>query len=556
MHFPGLVLYKWIIHYNLSFFFFFSLSCIFFFYPLSLSLSYFFPSLRFLIDYCEPKFGPTDSLDWIREFERKRMRLDKAVHLLFCDQKFDERSELAEDNKDVELRIDNILAFVFFNKVQVQCIETVLSGLAFTLCTDEMEGGKGGGGGGGEERFSRAALLDTAVSSIGTCLRCFKGYNLTLDSHFHALLGAGTSSYKRTIEINNTSEKDKIELQGEAIGLRKGNSKVSSHENIQEGDNDLKPENNGEGGEDQVTTVTASPTLSRNWLDKELPLLARPLLDNLLLVLSLVHPSVVRQEEEVVHETLEAILQSQKARIMGYSAAGQRSLRSELVNEMGAASMTSMEDRRVHEERAYTGTQLHDQRYSYDEIPGAAGAAVRWLCIAHLLQLLIPEMAQSDIPCGAEEEMKIFQLSSDSVSTPIATLSSSVDLRAAKVCIIPDNNSNESILKEWSVSRLLSVLMDVVDIHLPLPLQRERRKGTAASTMRNGSIGIIITQWCAFLRSTVHILSICRPDILLTLCPRKLLPLTLKQSVNIIVIWIYVCKNTPSPSLSMAGRHR
>ena len=454
------------------------------------------------------------------------------AHVLFCShQSF--KSTSSEEEKAVEEQImDGCLTFIFFGKAQVHFMETVLSGLTFTLCMDQIETQHGGG-----EKLSRTALLDTAIYSLGSCIRCFRGYDLALDSNFHAFLGTGHSfhQHKSSIERITESAEIKLGLESKATGTQK----VSEEENVRSSQycqelRDSESEDGERRDYEKVRgkTIPTASSSSSSWLDKgDMPLLARPLLDSLLLIVSLVHPSVMREEEEVVHEKLEDILQFQRSRVMGYSAAGQKSLRSELADEMGCA--TRMQDRGSHGERTSTVSHLQDQLFSYSEIPGAAGAAIRWLCIGNLLQLLVAEMAPTEIPMGEGEDVRGRNTSSSSTSMSAST--SAVNLRVGNESEDPCHSlfdSNDTVLSEWSVGRLCNELIDAVDNHIPPHLRKERTKGSAASTMRIGSIITILKQWCTFIRSTHHILTICRPDLLLEICSSTLPSQITKQSVS------------------------
>ena len=456
----------------------------------------------------------------------------KAARILFCHHQSCKKNS-SEEEKAVDIQIMNrCLTFIFFGSVQVRFIETVLSGLAFTLCMDQIETQHGGG-----EKYSRTALLDTAVSSLGSCMRCFKGYDLALDSNFHALLGSGRSCHLHSFSIESIIESAEFKLGRESTttGTFKGSEdekmKLSQFcEELSDSESEDGERRNCEKAEGKsVPTV-----LSSSWLDKgDMPLLARPLLDSLLLILSLVHPSVMREEEELVHEKFEDVLHFQRSRVMGYSAAGQNSLRLELADEMSGTKR--MQDRGINGDRADTVSFPQDQLYSYSEIPGAVGAAVRWLCIGHLVQLLVAEMVPMDTATGDGEDVRGHHPFTRSTSTPMSASTSPVNLLAEHES---ENSgpslldSNDTILSEWSVGRLCGELIDTVDSHLPQHFRNERTKGSAASTLGTGSIRTILKKWCIFLRSTLHILTICRPDLLLDICSATPPTQINKQSVS------------------------
>jgi hypothetical protein len=167
------------------------------------------------------------------------------------------------------------------------------------------------------------------------------------------------------------------------------------------------------------------------------------------------------------------------------------------------------EDRGGHENGDHPLRRDPAERFYYMECAGAVCAAVKWLCIAHLLQLVVAET----IPKG--EKKRPIHPSSTSNSAPSSSASSSSFSPSR-----PSNEdkgeedeeelTNDTILNEWVIGRLCREFLDIIDENLLDP-----------SPLREGSLIQVLTQYCVFLRVVAHTLQVCRPDILTEICPAK-----------------------------------
>ena len=421
---------------------------------------------RFLIGLCLPKLGPADSLDWVKDFESKRRIIRRKACPIF-----------GEQNAGDPWIVEKVLGFLFFGPAQVQCIETVLSGLAFSFSIDEVESSPLGPG----ASFPRVKLLETAVSGVGSSIRCFKGY-----THVQESLTYGMAGMKKGVEDVVSADWGAEGSSAVAAIVNESDWRTVEHEDAER----KKGEAGGQG--------ERSSEVWSGWLDDQrLPLLARPHLDCVVLLLALVHPTVMEEEEEFAEETVEDIEgqgQGQgQGRKTSHSFEGAPAMRSQLHRDIvwddDVIEQAGREKEKVREKATL---RSQDRRFYYREIPGAAAAAIRWVCLAHLLQLMISgHLAPGSGPRstdGLKEEQAVETLADRNV-----------------------------IVDEWSVGRLLLLLQSVTRSHMP-----HLQSTTGPLRYTEEFLKKVLEKWQSFLRVVAHTLSICRPDLLTALCPSRL----------------------------------
>ena len=507
-------------------------------------------------------------MSWLLEIELKRKEI------VFNRNLFEELSKAEQVMLFEGRMVNKILSHLLFGKVQVLYVETALSGLAFTFSIDEVELPRTGG-----EGFSGVNLLDAAVAGVGHSLRCLKGYQCAADTILHSLFGMCSIGEKG---IEKKKEKDRV-LNGDSVEGVKGEPlKSNSHTHIHshrkytgtDSDNesldrrqervgvsvsaaDLMASLSDGSNNNSNSNSSSSSTSSSRWLGAEdVPLLSMPLLDCIVLILSLTHSSVLSEGEDVVHESLEAIVRSEKAHSLGYSAAGQCSLRSEMASDYGGFTALFRPDRdgergrgegeKVGQKTCKDNDKDEDESFYYTEVPGAVCAAVRWLCIANLVQLMVSEIGQGQGQFGTMSfNIPVIQPispSSFSVSGP------SVEKKrgGADSEVIPNTNpknndtvSDDEILSGWAIGKLCETLLEVVCRESEPEKMTEKGEkinndltAFSARNLRSGAVLSILTRWTAFLRAVVHMLSICRPDLIALLSTSKSLGKSSVQSVS------------------------
>jgi hypothetical protein len=419
---------------------------------------------RFLIGLCLPKLGPADSLDWVKDFESKRRIIRRKACPIF-----------GELNAGDPWIVEKVLGFLFFGPAQVQCIETVLSGLAFSFSIDEVESSPLGPG----ASFPRVKLLETAVSGVGSSIRCFKGY-----SHIQESLTYGLTGMKKGVE-------DVVSVDWGAEGSSAVAAMVNESDwrTVDQEDAERKKGGVGrQGGGERSSEVWSG------WLDDQrLPLLARPHLDCVVLLLALVHPTVMEEEEEFAEETVEDIEGQGQGRKTSNSSEASPAMKSQLHRDV-VWDDDATEDVGREKEKEKEAPRNQDRRFYYREIPGAAAAAIRWVCVAHLLQLMISGHLAPGTDTGSGPR-------------------SSEGLKEQSAETLMERNA---MVDEWAVGRLLSLLQSVTRDHMP---HLQSTTGTLRYTEE--SLRRVLEKWQSFLRVVAHALSICRPDLLTALCPSR-----------------------------------
>ena len=492
------------------------------FYTISLLLSHqiysssFFTS-RFLLGFCDPKFGPSDSVDWLKEFEIKRKKIQKTANLrareidLWNDRK-------AQTGQGV---IESLLVSVFFGDTQTKYIESILSGLALSFSIEEVETAPSACA--ARDGLSRVRLLVSAISGVGSSLRCYKGYDVCLNNMLQGFkVDESTSS-----DTYEDEGKGKGTGRGRGVGSGEGqrslgrrNSDVRDDVGESEGGRDRVRDRDRESGNDLQDSTGHTPststhtgtgtrtdtsymgnsndhtyknekkkedadsaTPSSSWLTQgDLPLLARPLLDTAVLLLALTHPSVLYEEEETVQETFDEIVAA--TAVSGYSASGQVILRGQIICEIEGSSAGFDKDEGK-------GKQV-DTHY-HQEQPGASACAIRWLCIAALVQLMVADYMQGDVSVGDT----LPSSSSTSSSTPSFSSSSTV--------------THDGILESWSVSVLYTKLASVVQCNTST--LHGYTPSSAPLTQDTKRVTSVLQKWHAFLSVIARMLFLCRPDL-------------------------------------------
>lgn len=458
---------------------------------LSLSLlSYSFYSLRFLLGFCDPKFGSADSVDWLKEFEIKRKKIQKSANLRARD--IDLWSD--KKNKTGQGVIETLLVTVFFGEVQTKYIETILSGLALSFSIDEVETNPSAA----RDGLSRVRLLVSAISGVGSSLRCYKGYDVSLNN---MLQGLKADNVSKNIPPYDDTGKGKGMGIGGVGGMGGGMGQRSAEGMNSDVINDEEGGESGYSAMERQTTRDGDRERNRDndriirfdqdsmgnpisapfgaieekldsWLGKsDLPLLARPLLDTAVLLLALTHPSVLCEEEETVQESFDEIVAA--TTVSGYSAQGQVVLRGSIICEIQGSS-------KGNEKEEGKGRQV-DTHY-HQEVTGAAASAIRWLCIAALAQLMVAECMQADV----------------SIEDTPSTSSTATA-------------SHDAILESWLVNVLYKELADVVACNVPSI--HGHMSSSTLLTKDPKRVTSVVEKWHAFLCVIARMLFLCRPDL-------------------------------------------
>lgn len=475
---------------------------------LTKSTPFSFFTTRFLLGFCDPKFGPSDSVDWLKEFEIKRKKIQKTASLrareidLWNDRK-------AQTGQGV---IESLLVSVFFGETQTKYIESILSGLALSFSIEEVETAPSACA--ARDGLSRVRLLVSAISGVGSSLRCYRGYDVCLNNMLHGLKadestysdtyedegkgkgrgrGVGSGEGQRSLGRRNSDVRDDV-------GESEGRNRDRDRERDRESRNDLQdstghaPSTSTHTGTDTAymgnsndhtnknekkkeDTDTATP--SSSWLTQDdLPLLARPLLDTAVLLLALTHPSVLCEEEETVQETFDEIVAA--TAVSGYSASGQVILRGQIICEIEGSSAGLDKDEGK-------GKQV-DTHY-HQEVPGASAFAIRWLCIAALVQLMVADHMQGDV----------------SVDDILPSSSSSSSFSSSSTVV------HDGILESWSVCVLYTKLASVVKCNTST--LHGHTPSSAPLTQDTKRVTSVLQKWHAFLSVIARMLFLCRPDL-------------------------------------------
>ena len=623
------------------------------------------------MDYCEPKMGQnqkSDLLNWLAVMNGKRKKLEHIISTFFplshetngtsggkqfCDLVKKEQLERQGTSRgtDEKMKIETVgpvggiggmvgmggiknvspsvdvinekiisvaVAHVFFGPSQASFIESVLSGIAFSFSIDEVEARKA------TATYTRVSLLDNAIAGVGSSLRCLKGYELTLDSVMHSLLGSGgmahqclmqkmivTSMQKRRRErmVRDERKEGKGEkYRREDSGGMEEKERMQLQQELEDEINPLEMDINGHkwepGTQEKTDLSSLKDDTAISWLTREgLPLLAKPLLDSIVLVLALVHPSVVCEEEEVLLETLDEIVEREQAKLMGYSVRGQRRLRAKVAqgyenmnrqdrnsrnsylgsdcNNCDNGDNSDRSDSRYRGnstgsnnsrrgttgrgvggrggnmgEGAYNrgsglksaggvggvggeidmnwvdvegeeGEDVDDEdQYRFQEIHEASCAAIRWLCLAHLMQLMVGDVTGgvggvvesagngSSGGSGGRGSLSPAAVSNQSTAAGACASSSSSSSTSSffpsatshsSPSDIADNNftsntdtSNQSIFTQLPIQTLCSGFLSLIGRHLSLPKtvprsdsgsSYERNQGTGGGEGREGGDG-------------------------------------------------------------------
>ena len=458
-----------------------------------------FYSIRFLLGFCDPKFGSADSVDWLKEFEIKRKKIQKSANLRARD------IDLWSDKKVKTGQgvIETLLVTVFFGEIQTKYIETILSGLALSFSIEEVETNPSAA----RDGLSRVRLLVSAISGVGSSLRCYRGYDVSLNN---MLQGLKADNISKITPPNEDKGKGMGKGQGVGKGQRSVEGKNSDFNNDVEGSEsghsamemqrqrdremNIDRDRNRDRDRDRVIwsdqdsmgiPISApdphgaldekldSAALSGSWLGQsDLPLLARPLLDTAVLLLALTHPSVLREEEETIQESFDEIVAA--TTVSGYSAEGQVVLRGQIICEIQGSS-------KGNEKEEGKGKQV-DTHY-HQEVTGAAASAIRWLCIAALAQLMVAECVQADV--SVED-------------TPPTSSAATHD-----AILEP--------LEPWLVNVLYEALADVVACNVPSV--HGHMLYSSLLTEDPKRVTSVVRKWHAFLCVIARMLFLCRPDL-------------------------------------------
>lgn len=359
--------------------------------------------------------------------------------------------------------VEKLLVHLYFGPAQVKHIETVLSGIAFSFSMDEVESLHVGI----EKGFPRMRLLDAAINGVGSSLRCFRGYSMVLCSLQTSLQGKEESHDREDIDI-----------------YQRAMEEISrSHREEQKENMGITVEPSGKMDEsDRAKATTACD--SSSWLNKpNLPLLARPLLDCIVLLMALAHPSVIAEteQERLLWETEQNSMAA--SAIRGYSFDRLEALRKEMIREV----LLSREEGGV---EAVGDTSAFQRGTSLiDDVPSATASAVRWLCLAHLLQCIITYSSQHDLSKACENVN----------STHFSTAT-----------------TNDLQLNNWAVAGIFREVMKVVLRFRPSFGSRTQFPFFVDEIFMRG----VLESWNSFLLVVAHMLRICRPDLIAILCPQ------------------------------------
>ena len=422
---------------------------------------------------------------------------------------------------------------MFFGDTQTKYIESILSGLALSFSIEEVETAPSACA--ARDGLSRVRLLVSAISGVGSSLRCYRGYDVCLNNMLHGLK-ADESTYSDTYEDEG---KGKSKGRGRRVGSGEGqrslgrrNSDVrddvgesegrdrdrerdresrndlqdstghtpstSTHNNTDTADMGISNDHTNNNEKKKEDADTATP--SSSWLTQgDLPLLARPLLDTAVLLLALAHPSVLCEEEETVQETFDEIVAA--TAVSGYSASGQVILRGQIICEIEGSSAGLDKDEGK-------GKQV-DTHY-HQELPGASACAIRWLCIAALVQLMVADHMQGDV--------SVDDILPSSSSTSSSTPSSSTSFSSPSTVI------HDGMWVSWSVCVLYTKLASV--IHCNTSTLHGHTPSSAPLTQDTKRVTSVLQKWHAFLSVIARMLFLCRPDLAAELSCYPLVDLT------------------------------
>lgn len=416
--------------------------------------------------------------------------------------------------------IETLLVSVFFGETQTKYIEAILSGLALSFSIEEVETAPSECA--ARDGLSRVRLLVSAISGVGSSLRCYRGYDVCLNNMLHGLK-ADESTYSDTYEDES---KGKDKGRGRGVGSAEGQRSLGRrnsdvHDGIGERevrDRDRDSDRDRESRNDLLNSTGHAPststhnttdtaymgtndhanknekkkedtdtaTPSSSWLTQgDLPLLARPLLDTAVLLLALTHPSVLCEEEETVQETFDEIIAA--TAVSGYSAAGQVILRGQIICEIEGSSSGLEKDEGK-------GKQV-DTHYHQD-VPGASACGIRWLCIAALAQLMVADHMQGDV--SVDDTLP-------SCSTSSSTPSFSSSFSATSTV------THDAVLETWSVCVLYTKLAGVVQCNTSR--LHGYTQSLATNTQDTKRVTSVLEKWHAFLSVIARMLFLCRPDL-------------------------------------------
>lgn len=425
--------------------------------------------------------------------------------------------------------IETLLVSVFFGETQTKYIEGILSGLALSFSIEEVETAPSSCA--ARDGLSRVRLLESAISGVGSSLRCYRGYDVCLNNMLDGLKadestysdtyedegkckgkgrdrGVGSGEGQRSLCRRNSDLRDDIvefeirerdrdrESRNDLQGSTGHASSTSTHDNT---DTAYMGTNNHTDKNEKKKEVSDTATPSSSWLIQgDLPLLARPLLDTAVLLLALTHPSVLCEEEETVQETFDEIVAA--TAVSGYSAAGQVVLRGQIICEIEGSSPGLEKDEGK-------GKQV-DTHYHQD-VPGASACAIRWLCIAALAQLMVADHMQGDVSVDDT-------LPSCSASSSTPSFSSSVSASSTVI--------HDAILETWSVWVLYTKLASVVQSNISR--LHGYTRSSAPHTQDTNRVTSVLEKWHAFLSVIARMLFLCRPDLAAELSCYPLVDLT------------------------------
>lgn len=430
--------------------------------------------------------------------------------------------------------IETLLVTVFFGEVQTKYIETILSGLALSFSIEEVETNPCAA----RDGLSRVRLLVSAISGVGSSLRCYKGYDVSLNN---MLQGLKADHVSKIAPHNENEGKGKGQGVGKGIGQGVGQKSVerknpdvnndvegsesgfSAMERQRERERERQREMNRDRDrviwfdQDSMGNPISDPhphvalnekldsaALSGSWLGQsDLPLLARPLLDTAVLLLALTHPSVLCEEEETIQESFDEIVAA--TTVSGYSAEGQVVLRGQIICEIQGSS-------KGNEKKEGKGKQV-DTHY-HQEVTGAVASAIRWLCIAALAQLMVAECIQADV----------------SVEDTPPTSSTA---------------THDAILESWLVNVLYQEIADVVACNVPSV--HGHMLSSSLLTEDPKRVTSVIRKWHAFLCVIARMLFLCRPDLAAELASYPHVKLTshvrmcsMMLSYNLYIVFVLV----------------
>ena len=299
---------------------------------------------------------------------------------------------------------------MLFGEEQIVCMEVALAAVAYTFSIDEVERSTTHDSSGGTRGFAHSNLLVNVVDGIGVSLRSFCGLD-------------------RAIDLLNQSFR--------------GNEHSQSIPCFDAGTSDI--------AEDSVKLP--------HWLVEDtLPLLLRPHVECLILLLAAASPDVASSEENGI--------------------VGRRVLVSGALEVLSCSLIQPFLDLFITYSSTHPTTSIYWSQ-----------ASIRWLCVAQLAQIMLAEVASIDMDVTSRTCPEQF-----GVRNVVAT----------------DSPLNTTDTESFWASSGSDVNVDAVARLWQSMLCTFQRMDNAERLLVPPTVSRLLHRWIAFLRVTVHALGLCQ----------------------------------------------